>query len=147
MTWFCKHAWEVKVKTFAPPLDHALGPIEGEGAFAFAERCAVGSTTVLMACAKCGKTERHGDGWEGSGVAMTCPACPLAYESGKATGKKDGHIEVLEDLAKYGTACAARAESLLGDGKREESLRMLGAADAVSKFAQDFILRIKAGHR
>lgn len=76
---------------------------------------------------------------------MTCSGCPIAYDAGKVSGKKDGHLEVLADLAKFGTACAARADALLSEGDREEAIKMLGAADALSKFAQDFITRIKAG--
>lgn len=58
-SWFCAHAWEVKAKTFTAPREHEFqGSIKGgPELLPYLDRCANGSTRVLMACSKCGKTD------------------------------------------------------------------------------------------
>jgi hypothetical protein len=55
----CTHAWEVKAKTFAPPSSQRVESFQrgSPELLRFIERQESGSTTVLMACTKCGKTD------------------------------------------------------------------------------------------
>lgn len=55
----CTHAWEVKAKTFAPPSSQRIQSFKhgSPELFCFMERQESGSTSVLMACAKCVKTD------------------------------------------------------------------------------------------
>lgn len=59
MRWFCRHAWTVQAKAYAPPGDHGLRSIKGPDAPVFLERARLGFTTALLACSKCGAVEKH----------------------------------------------------------------------------------------